>query len=48
MQKNSSKPGFLQHLICEGTDFIFETVDQTQLDKFEHCLELIGGRVRKR
>ena len=36
-----------QHLICEGTDFIFETVDQTQLEKFEHCIELIGGRVRK-
>ena len=24
------------HLICEGSDFMFETVDQTQLDKF--CL----------
>ena len=36
-----------QHLICEGTDFIFETVDQTHLEKFEHCIEAIGGRVRK-
>jgi len=35
-----------QHLICEGSDFIFETVDQTQLEKFEICLEAIGGRVR--
>ena len=25
-----------QHLICEGTDFVFETVDQTQLEKFEN------------
>ena len=36
-----------QHLICEGTDFIFETVDQTHLDKFEQCIEQLGGRVRK-
>ena len=36
-----------QHLICEGTDFIFETVDQTHLEKFERCIEAIGGRVRK-
>ena len=35
-----------QHLICAGTDFIFETVDQTQLEKFERCIEEIGGRVR--
>tara|TARA_B100000085_G_scaffold255576_1_gene255490 strand:+ start:980 stop:1285 length:306 start_codon:yes stop_codon:yes gene_type:complete len=35
-----------QHLICEGTDFLFETVDQTQLEKFECCIESIGGRVR--
>ena len=36
-----------QHLICEGTDFIFETVDQTHLEKFEHCIEQLGGSVRK-
>ena len=36
-----------QHLICEGTDFVFETVDQTHLEKFERCIEAIGGRVRK-
>ena len=35
-----------QQLICEGTDFVFETVDQTQLEKFEQCVEAIGGRVR--
>ena len=35
-----------QHLICAGTDFVFETVDQTQLEKFERCVEEIGGRVR--
>ncbi|NBQ20092.1 MAG: CpeR family transcriptional regulator, partial [Actinobacteria bacterium] len=26
------------HLICVGTDFVFETIDQTQLDRFENCL----------
>ena len=36
-----------QHLICEGTDFIFETVDQTHLEKFETCIEQLGGKVRK-
>lgn len=36
-----------QHLICQGTDFIFETVDQAQLERFESCLGSIGGRVRE-
>ena len=36
-----------QHLICIGTDFLFETVDQAQLDRFEQALESIGGRVRE-
>ena len=35
-----------QHLICVGTDFIFETGDQTQLDKFEASVQAIGGRIR--
>ena len=35
-----------QHLICIGTDFIFETVDQAQLERFECCLEAIGGRLQ--
>ncbi len=35
-----------QHLICVGTDFIFETVDQSQLEKFERCIECLGGRIR--
>ena len=35
-----------QHLICVGSDFIFETVDQTQLEKFEAIMESMGGRVR--
>ncbi|CAI8154563.1 MAG: CpeR family transcriptional regulator [Prochlorococcus sp.] len=35
------------HLICEGTDFIFETVDQSQLERFEHFIEDMGGRVRQ-
>jgi phycoerythrin-associated linker protein len=34
-----------QHLICDGTDFIFETVDQTQLEKFELCIESMGSKV---
>ena len=33
-----------QHLICDGTDFIFETVDQTQLEKFELCIESMGEK----
>lgn len=36
-----------QNLICEGTDFIFETVDQKHLEKFEDCIQLIGSSVRK-
>ena len=36
-----------QHLICQGTDFIFETVDQAQLERFESCLGSMGGRVRE-
>jgi len=35
-----------QHLICEGSDFIFETVDQTQLEKFEVIMESMGGKIR--
>jgi phycoerythrin-associated linker protein len=34
-----------QHLICFGTDFIFETVDQAQLDRFEVCLNSLGGEL---
>ena len=36
-----------QHLICVGTDFIFETVDQTQLEKFDSCIQAMGGRIRR-
>ena len=35
-----------QHLICFDQDFIFETVDQSHLERFEKCLVLLGGRVR--
>ena len=35
------------HLICVGTDFVFETIDQTQLDRFENCLEALGGHIRQ-
>ena len=34
-----------QHLICRGTDFIFETVDQSLIDRFEHCLLSLGGEI---
>ena len=34
------------HLICMGTDFIFETIDQAQLERFETCLKSFGGHVR--
>ena len=33
------------HLICRGTDFIFETVDQSLIDRFESCLHAVGGQV---
>jgi phycoerythrin-associated linker protein len=36
-----------QHLICEGTDFIFETVDQAQLERFEKFLQELGGHIRQ-
>ena len=34
-----------QHLICVGTDFIFETVDQSLIERFEHCLLSFGGEI---
>lgn len=33
------------HLICQGTDFIFETVDQSLIERFESCLHAAGGEV---
>ena len=35
-----------QHLICFERDFIFETVDQSHLDRFEKCVAILGGRIR--
>lgn len=35
-----------QHLICFDQDFIFETVDQSHLDRFERSLTELGGRIR--
>lgn len=35
-----------QHLICLSNQFVFETVDQTALEKFEHCIVLLGGQIR--
>lgn len=34
-----------QHLICRGTEFIFETVDQSLIERFEVCLLSLGGEV---
>lgn len=34
-----------QHLICRGTDFLFETVDQSLIERFQICLETIGGDI---
>ena len=33
------------HLLCRGQYFIFETIDQSQLDRFEDCLRLLGGHI---
>jgi len=30
-----------QHLICQGQDFIFETIDHSQLERFEACLNML-------
>jgi phycoerythrin-associated linker protein len=35
-----------QHLICQGQDFIFETIDHSQLERFEACLNMLDGQVR--
>ena len=35
-----------QHLICFDQDFIFETVDQSHLERFERSLAVLGGKIR--
>ena len=35
-----------QHLICDQGDFVFETVDQGQLDRFDEAIRCLGGHVR--
>ena len=35
-----------QHLVCQGQDFIFETIDHSQLERFEACLNMLDGHVR--
>ena len=35
-----------QHLICQGQDFIFETIDHSQLQRFEAYLNRLNGHVR--
>ncbi|MEM9149267.1 MAG: CpeR family transcriptional regulator [Cyanobacteria bacterium P01_F01_bin.3] len=32
-----------RHLICSGNFFIFETVEFSTVDKFEACVEALGG-----
>lgn len=35
-----------QNLICISNQFVFETVDQTALEKFENCIVLLGGQIK--
>lgn len=32
-----------RHLICSGNFFIFETVEYSSVDKFQNCVEALGG-----
>ncbi|MGB7085811.1 MAG: CpeR family transcriptional regulator [Phormidesmis sp.] len=32
-----------RHLICAGNFFIFETVEFSTVDKFQDCVEALGG-----
>ncbi|MEM6599550.1 MAG: CpeR family transcriptional regulator [Cyanobacteria bacterium P01_D01_bin.36] len=32
-----------RHLICSGNFFVFETVEYSTVDKFESCVEALGG-----
>ena len=32
-----------RHLICSGNFFIFETVEFSTVDKFQDCVEALGG-----
>ncbi|NQV10542.1 MAG: CpeR family transcriptional regulator [Cyanobacteria bacterium] len=34
-----------QHLVCSGTNFIFETVDHSLIERFEACLNVAGGQI---
>lgn len=32
-----------RHLICSGNFFVFETVEYSSVDKFQTCVEALGG-----
>nr|WP_264308959.1 CpeR family transcriptional regulator [[Leptolyngbya] sp. PCC 7376] len=32
-----------RHLICSGNFFIFETLDYSTIERFEQCVESLGG-----
>ncbi|MEL7522596.1 MAG: CpeR family transcriptional regulator [Cyanobacteria bacterium P01_A01_bin.116] len=32
-----------RHLICSGNFFVFETVEFSTVDKFQECVEALGG-----
>lgn len=32
-----------RHLICSGNFFVFETVEFSTVDKFQDCVEALGG-----
>ena len=46
-QAKKSLEGWIRsrHLICLGTEFILETVEQRILDRFEACIEVLGGSI---
>lgn len=34
-----------RHLICEGSFFIFETVENSAIERFSDCIRSLGGTV---
>ncbi|OLP19370.1 CpeR family transcriptional regulator [Leptolyngbya sp. 'hensonii'] len=34
-----------RHVICSGNFFVFETVDYSALERFSHCISVLGGSV---
>ncbi|WP_038025923.1 hypothetical protein [Synechococcus sp. PCC 7336] len=34
-----------RHLVCEGSFFVFETVETSTIDRFSECVKCLGGTV---